>query len=146
ALERMGVSVKGKIVIARYGAGWRGLKPKLAQDHGAVGTIIYSDPRDDGYSIDDPYPKGASRPPQGFQRGSVADMTLYPGDPTTPGYGSTKDAKRLSREDAPTILKIPTLPMSYGDATVLLKALDGPVAPAAWRGSLPITYHVGGGE
>jgi N-acetylated-alpha-linked acidic dipeptidase len=146
ALERLGISVKGKIVIARYGAGWRGLKPKLAQDHGAVGTIIYSDPRDDGYSIDDVYPKGAARPPQGFQRGSVADMTLYPGDPTTPGYGSTKDAKHLPREEAPTILKIPTLPMSYGDATVLLKALQGPVAPAAWRGSLPITYHVGGGD
>ena len=146
ALERLGLSVKGKIVIARYGAGWRGLKPKLAQEHGAVGAIIYSDPRDDGYSNDDVYPKGAARPPQGFQRGSVADMTTFPGDPTTPGYGSTKDAKRVARADAPTILKIPTLPLSYGDATKLLQALDGPVAPAAWRGSLPITYHVGGGE
>jgi N-acetylated-alpha-linked acidic dipeptidase len=146
ALERLGVSVKGKIVIARYGAGWRGLKPKLAQEHGAVGCIIYSDPRDDGYATDDVYPKGAARPPQGFQRGSVADMTTYPGDPTTPGTGSTaKDVKRLSREEAQTILKIPTLPLSYGDATVLLKALDGPVAPPAFRGSLPITYHVGGG-
>ncbi|MBW8813948.1 MAG: M28 family peptidase [Caulobacterales bacterium] len=144
-LERLGVSVKGKIVIARYGAGWRGLKPKLAQEHGAIGCIIYSDPRDDGYSVDDVYPKGGSRPPNGFQRGSVADMTTFPGDPTTPGYGSTKDAKRVSREDAQTILKIPTLPISYGDATQLLKALDGPVAPAGWRGSLPITYHVGGG-
>ncbi len=144
ALERMGVSVKGKIVIARYGAGWRGLKPKLAQEHGAVGCIIYSDPRDDGYSIDDVYPKGAARPPQGFQRGSVADMTLFPGDPTTPGYGSTKDARRTPRDEAPTILKIPTLPISYGDATVLLKSLDGPVAPPSFRGSLPITYHVGG--
>jgi N-acetylated-alpha-linked acidic dipeptidase len=146
ALERLGVSVKGKIVIARYGQGWRGLKPKLAQEHGAVGAIIYSDPRDDGYSVDDAYPKGAARPSQGFQRGSVADMTLFPGDPTTPGYGSTKDAKRVAREDAPSILKIPTLPISYGDAQVLLSALDGPVAPAAWRGGLPITYHVGGGE
>ncbi|WP_293678696.1 transferrin receptor-like dimerization domain-containing protein [uncultured Phenylobacterium sp.] len=144
ALERMGVSVKGKIVIARYGAGWRGLKPKLAQDHGAVGCIIYSDPRDDGYSVGDPYPQGASRPPQGVQRGSVADMTTYPGDPTTPGYGSTKDAKRVARADAVTILKIPTLPISYGDATVLLKSLDGPVAPAAFRGGLGLTYHVGG--
>jgi N-acetylated-alpha-linked acidic dipeptidase len=143
-LERLGVSVKGKIVIARYGAGWRGLKPKLAQEHGAVGCIIYSDPRDDGYSVDDVYPKGGARPPQGFQRGSVADMTTFPGDPTTPGYGSTKDAKRVAREDAATILKIPTLPISYGDATELLKSLDGPVAPAAWRGSLPLTYHVGG--
>lgn len=146
ALERMGVSVKGKIVVARYGQGWRGLKPKLAQDHGAVGCIIYSDPRDDGYSTDDVYPKGAARPPHGFQRGSVADMPLYPGDPLTPGVGATKDAKRLTREEAPTILKIPALPISYADAQVLLQALDGPVAPANWRGSLPITYHVGGGE
>jgi N-acetylated-alpha-linked acidic dipeptidase len=89
ALERMGVDVKGKIVIARYGQGWRGLKPKLAQDHGAVGCIIYSDPRDDGFSVDDAYPKGAARPAQGFQRGSVADMPLYPGDPLTPGVGAT---------------------------------------------------------
>lgn len=146
ALERMGVSVKGKIVIARYGQGWRGLKPKLAQDHGAVGAIIYSDPRDDGYSVDDAYPKGPARPAQGLQRGSVADMTLFPGDPTTPGYGSTQDAKRTPRAESPTILKIPALPISYGDAQVLLQALDGPVAPPAWRGSLPITYHVGGGE
>ena len=146
ALERLGISVKGKIAIARYGAGWRGLKPKLAQEHGAVGAIIYSDPRDDGYSTDDVYPRGAARPPGGFQRGSVADMTTFPGDPTTPGYGSTKDAKRVSRQEAETILKIPTLPISYGDAQVLLKALTGPVAPAAWRGGLPITYHVGGGD
>ena len=144
ALERMGISVKGKIAITRYGAGWRGLKPKLAQDHGAVGCIIYSDPRDDGYSQDDVYPKGAARPPHSFQRGSVADMTLYPGDPLTPGVGATKDAKRLTREEAKTILKIPTLPISYADAQVLLQALDGPVAPASFRGSLPITYHVGG--
>src|SRR5207248_4064249 len=98
-LQRLGVSVQGKIAIARYGQGWRGLKPKLAQDHGAVGCIIYSDPRDDGYSTDDVYPKGAARPPHGFQRGSVADMTLYPGDPLTPGVGATKDAKRLDRKD-----------------------------------------------
>lgn len=146
ALERLGVSVRGKIVIARYGAGWRGLKPKLAQEHGAVGAIIYSDPRDDGYSVDDVYPKGAARPANGFQRGSVADMTVFPGDPTTPGYGSSKDAKRVPREQAETILKIPTLPLSYGDAQVLLKALDGPVAPPTFRGSLPITYHLGGGD
>jgi N-acetylated-alpha-linked acidic dipeptidase len=145
-LKRLGVSVKGKIVIARYGGGWRGLKPKLAQENGAVGAIIYSDPRDDGYATDDVYPKGAARPPGGFQRGSVADMTVFPGDPTTPGYGSTKNAKRVAREDAATILKIPTLPLSYGDAQKLLSALDGPVAPPAWRGSLPITYHVGGGD
>ncbi len=146
ALARLGVSVKGKIVIARYGAGWRGLKPKLAQEHGAVGAIIYSDPRDDGYSTGDVYPNGPARPPQGIQRGSVADMTIFPGDPTTPGYGSTPAAKRVARADAQTILKIPTLPLSYADATVLLKALDGPVAPASFRGSLPLTYRVGGGE
>jgi N-acetylated-alpha-linked acidic dipeptidase len=145
-LERMGVSVKGKIVIARYGGGWRGLKPKLAQDHGAVGCIIYSDPHEDGYSVDDPYPKGPARPPHGFQRGSVADMTLYPGDPLTPGVGATADAKRLTRAEAKSILKIPALPISYADAQVLLASLDGPVAPASWRGSLPITYHVGAGQ
>ncbi|MBX3484021.1 transferrin receptor-like dimerization domain-containing protein [Phenylobacterium sp.] len=144
ALERLGVSVKGKIVIARYGGGWRGLKPKLAQEHGAVGAIIYSDPRDDGYATDDVYPKGPARPPQGFQRGSVADMTLFPGDPSTPGYGSTKDARRLTREESPAVLKIPVLPIGYGDAEVLLRSLDGPVAPASFRGALPITYHVGG--
>lgn len=144
ALERMGVGVKGKIVIARYGGGWRGLKPKLATDHGAVGCIIYSDPRDDGFSVDDAYPKGAGRPSQGFQRGSVADMTIAPGDPLTPGAGATEDAKRLTREEAPTILKIPVLPISYGDAEKFLTALEGRVAPANWRGGLAITYHVGG--
>ncbi len=143
-LERMGVSVKGKIVIARYGAGWRGLKPKLAQDHGAVACIIYSDPADDGYSTEKTYPDGPARPPQGFQRGSVADMPLYPGDPLTPGIGAVKGAKRLARSAAPTILKIPALPISYADAQVLLASLDGQVAPANWRGTLPITYHVGG--
>jgi N-acetylated-alpha-linked acidic dipeptidase len=146
ALERMGVSVKGKIVITRYGGGWRGLKPLLAQMHGAAGALIYSDPKDDGYATDDAYPKGAARPPQGFQRGSVADMPLYPGDPLTPGYGSTKDAKRLDRKDAITILKIPCLPISYADAQVLLQSLGGAVAPANFRGSLPITYHVGGSD
>jgi len=145
ALERLGIDVKGKIVIARYGAGWRGLKPKLAQDHGAIGCIIYSDPADDGYGQDKPYPDGPARPPQGIQRGSVADMPLYAGDPLTPGVGATRDAKRLKREDAQVILKIPVLPISYADAEPLLKALDGAVAPKAWRGGLAITYHVGPG-
>ncbi len=144
-LERLGISVQGKIVIARYGQGWRGLKPKLAQEHGAVGCIIYSDPRDDGYSADDAYPKGPARPANGFQRGSVADMTLYPGDPLTPGVGATANAKRLTRETSPALLKIPVLPISHGDAQHFLAQLDGRVVPAAWRGSLPITYHVGGG-
>ncbi len=145
ALERRGISVKGKIVIARYGAGWRGLKPKLAQEHGAVGCIIYSDPKDDGYYDDDVYPKSGQRPAQGIQRGSVQDMTTYPGDPLTPGVGATKDAKRLTREEAKTILKIPTLPISYGEAQHFLAALGGPVAPTEARGALPITYHSGPG-
>jgi len=145
-LERMGVSVKGKIVIARYGAGWRGLKPKLAQEHGAVGCIIFSDPRDDGYATEDVYPKGPARPANGVQRGSVADMTQYPGDPLTPGIGATADAKRLAIADSPVILKIPVLPISYGDAEHFLAALGGRVAPPNWRGSLPITYHVGGDD
>jgi N-acetylated-alpha-linked acidic dipeptidase len=143
ALERMGVSVKGKIAIARYGAGWRGLKPKLAQEHGAVGCIIYSDPHEDGYATNDVYPKGGARPSQGFQRGAVVDMTSYPGDPLTPGVGATEKAVRLKREDAATILKIPVLPISYGDAQHFLGALEGNVVPGNWRGSLPITYHVG---
>jgi N-acetylated-alpha-linked acidic dipeptidase len=143
-LERMGVSVKGKIAIARYGRGWRGLKPKLAQDHGAIGCIIYSDPHEDGYDQDDVYPKGPARPAQGFQRGSVADMPIFPGDPLTPGIAATKDAKRLTVAEAPTILKIPVLPISYGDARHFLETLDGRVVPRSWAGSLPITYHVGG--
>jgi len=143
ALERMGISVKGKIVIARYGAGWRGLKPLLAQQHGAVGCIIYSDPADDGYATGAAYPEGPARPPQGIQRGSVQDMTIYPGDPLTPGVGATADAKRLTREEAKTILKIPALPISYADATVLLQSMTGRVVPGNWRGALPITYRVG---
>ncbi|MEA2946822.1 MAG: hypothetical protein QOI40_2152 [Alphaproteobacteria bacterium] len=143
ALQRMGVDVKGKIVIARYGAGWRGLKPRLAADHGAVGCIIYSDPADDGYGHDATYPQGPERPPQGIQRGSVVDMTLYAGDPLTPGVGATKDAQRLTRETAPSLLHIPALPISYADAKVLLSALGGQVVPKNWRGALPITYRVG---
>lgn len=144
-LARHGISVKGKIVIARYGGGWRGLKPKLAYEHGAIGCIIYSDPADDGYASDDTYPKGGSRPADGVQRGSVADMPVYPGDPTTPGYGSTPDAKHLPISESITILKIPVMPISYADAQPLLAALDGPVAPPNWRGALPITYHMGPG-
>ena len=145
-LQRRGIDVRGKIVITRYGGGWRGLKPKLAQQHGAVGCLIYSDPQNDGYSIGDVYPKGGWRPADGVQRGSVADMQVYPGDPLTPGIGSTADATRLAIEDAKTLLKIPVLPISYADATPLLKALGGPVAPANWRGALPITYHIGPGD
>ncbi|MGA2190719.1 MAG: M28 family metallopeptidase [Steroidobacteraceae bacterium] len=144
-LERRNLSVKGRIVIARYGGGWRGLKPKLAYEHGAVGCLIYSDPRDDGYGAGDTYPRGGYRPRDSVQRGSVQDLTLYSGDPLTPGVGSTPDAKRLALADARTILKIPVLPISYGDAEPLLEALGGAVAPARWRGGLPITYHLGPG-
>jgi N-acetylated-alpha-linked acidic dipeptidase len=144
-LQRLGVSVKGTIVIARYGGGWRGLKPKLAYEHGALGCVIYSDPGNDGYAIDKTYPAGPMRPPRGLQRGSVSDVSLYPGDPLTPGVPATKNAKRLKISAAPTILKIPTLPISYADAQVFLAGLGGPVAPPSWRGSLPITYHVGPG-
>jgi N-acetylated-alpha-linked acidic dipeptidase len=144
-LARRGIDVKGKIVIARYGQGWRGLKPKLAYEHGAVGCLVYSDPRDDGYAEGDTYPKGGWRPPSGVQRGSVADMPIYPGDPLTPGVGSTKNAKRLPIAQAKTILKIPVMPISYGDAQPLLAALAGPVAPPNFRGALPITYHLGPG-
>ncbi|HEY8328269.1 MAG TPA: transferrin receptor-like dimerization domain-containing protein [Rhodanobacter sp.] len=142
-LARRGIDVRGKIVLTRYGGGWRGLKPKLAQQHGAVGCLIYSDPHDDGYAKGDVYPQGGWRPAQGVQRGSVADMQVYPGDPLTPGTGSTAGAKRLPLKDAATLLKIPVLPISYADATPLLQALTGPVAPAGWRGALPLTYHVG---
>ena len=145
ALQRMGLDVRGKIVIARYGAGWRGLKPKLAQEHGAVGCIVYSDPADDGYGAGDPWPKGAFRPERGIQRGSVQDLPVAPGDPLTVGYGSVEGAPRIARADAKTILKIPAVPISWGDAQVFLRALGGPVAPKSWRGALPITYHVGGG-
>ncbi len=144
ALDRMGISVKGKIVIARYGGSWRGIKPRLAQEHGAIGCIIYSDPKDDGYYQGDTYPKGAFRNEYGVQRGSVEDIPLYPGDPLTPGYGDTKNAKRLDRKDAPNLLKIPVLPISWHDAKPLLEAMTGPVAPEKWRGALPITYHVAG--
>ncbi|MFA5669299.1 MAG: M28 family metallopeptidase [Balneolaceae bacterium] len=144
-LEKRGISVKGKIVIARYGGSWRGIKPKLAYEHGAVGCIIYSDPIDDGYGQGDTYPEGSWRPEDGVQRGSVMDMPVRPGDPLTPMRGATKDAKRLSIEDSETILKIPVLPISYADALPLLEAMDGPVAPPSWRGALPITYHMGPG-
>jgi N-acetylated-alpha-linked acidic dipeptidase len=144
-LEQRGVSVKGAIVIAKYGGSWRGIKPKVAAEHGAIGCLIYSDPGDDGYNDGDVFPKGPMRPPQGVQRGSVADMPVYPGDPLTPGVGATKDAKRLTVAQATTITKIPVLPISYGDAQPLLTALGGPIAPSAWRGGLPITYRLGAG-
>jgi N-acetylated-alpha-linked acidic dipeptidase len=143
-LDRMGVSVKGAIVISRYGSGWRGIKPKVAAEHGAIGCIIYSDPKGDGYFYGDDYPTGGWRPKEGVQRGSVMD-TDYPGDPLTPGIGAVPGAKRLEIKDAKTITKIPVLPISYADAQPLLAALRGEIAPEGWRGGLPITYHVGPG-
>ena len=143
-LDRLGISVAGAIVIARYGAGWRGTKPKVAAEHGAVGCIIYSDPEGDGYHRGDEYPAGGWRPREGVQRGSVMD-TDYPGDPLTPGVGATADAKRLAIKEVTTITKIPVLPISDADALPLLSALSGTVAPEDWRGALPITYHIGPG-
>lgn len=144
ALARTGVDVRGKIVIARYGKGWRGLKPRLAQEHGAVGCIIYSDPRDDGYFQDQAYPDGPARNQWSVQRGSVANFALYPGDPLTPGVGAVEGATRIPLEQAASVLKIPTIPVSWGDAQPFLAALEGPLAPQDWRGALPLTYRVGG--
>jgi N-acetylated-alpha-linked acidic dipeptidase len=145
-LDRLGISVKGAIVIAKYLHSWRGVKPKVAAEHGAIGCIIYSEPQDDGYTQDNVFPAGPMRPADGVQRGSVMDFAANsPGDPLTPGVGATPDAKRLALKDAKSITKIPVLPISYGDAQPLLAALAGPMAPEEWRGSLPIPYHVGPG-
>ena len=144
-LERRGVSVKGAIVIARYGHSWRGIKPLVGAEHGAVGCIIYSDPRDDGYAGGAVFPKGPWRPAEGVQRGSVQDSAIFMGDPLTPGVGATADAKRVPLKDAQTLTKIPVLPISYADAQPLLAAIGGPVAPREWRGGLPITYRIGPG-
>ena len=144
-LERHGIDVSGKIAIAKYGKSWRGIKPKLAGEKGAIGTIIYSDPADDGYARGDVYPQGPFKHESGVQRGSVMDMPTYPGDVLTPGVGATERARRLRREDAPTITKIPVLPMSWRDALPLLSAMGGAVVPGEWRGALPITYHLGPG-
>jgi len=144
-LKELGVDVKGKIVIARYGAGWRGIKPKVAYEHGAIGCLIYSDPRDDGYYAGDVYPGGPYRPEFGAQRGSVMDMPVHAGDPLTPGWGSEPGGKKNRIEDSQTILKIPVLPVSYGDAAPILRQLKGQVVPNEWKGALPFTYHVGPG-
>ncbi|WP_090656821.1 M28 family metallopeptidase [Parafilimonas terrae] len=142
-LAEIGIDVKGKIVIAKYGRSWRGIKPKVAQEHGAVGCIIYSDPGDDGYARGDVYPKGAFKNEYGVQRGSVMDMPIYPGDPLTPNIGADSAAVRIKREDAINLLKIPVLPVSYHDAKPLLESLEGQVVPAGWQGGLPFTYHIG---
>ena len=144
-LERYGISVKGAIVMARYGESWRGIKPKVAAEHGAIGCLIYSDPKDDGFSVGEVFPKGPMRPADGAQRGSVMDMPVYPGDPLTPGVGATPGARRLAIKDATTLTKIPVMPISYADAQPLLASLTGAVVPADWRGGLPITYRFGPG-
>jgi N-acetylated-alpha-linked acidic dipeptidase len=144
-LERHGISVEGKIVLAKYYGSWRGIKPKVAAEHGALATIIYSDPADDGFTRGDTYPAGGFRSAGSVQRGSVMDMPLYPGDPLTPGIGSTRGAKRLKLKDAPTLTKIPVLPISYADAKPLLAALGGPVAASEWQGGLEFPYHLGPG-
>ncbi len=144
-LDSLGISVRGKIVIARYGQSWRGIKPKVAAEHGAIGCIIYSDPRDDGYFVDDVYPTGSMRPGTGVQRGSVMDMPVYPGDPLTPGWASVAGGRKLAPAEAVTLLKIPVLPIGYDDALPLLRAMKGATAPESWRGALPITYHIGPG-
>ena len=146
-LDRLGISVKGAIVIAKYGNSWRGIKPKVAAEHGAIGCLIYSDPADDGYAVDNVFPQGPMRPSDGVQRGSVLDFpSNSPGDPLTPGVGAKSDVKRLAIKDAPSLTKIPDLPISYSDAQPLLAALEGPMAPKEWRGGLPISYHVGPGK
>jgi len=145
-LDRLGISVKGAIVIAKYYHSWRGVKPKVAAEHGAIGCLIYSEPQDDGYTRDVVFPQGPMRNPDGVQRGSVMDFaSASPGDPLTPGVGATADAKRLSLKEAKSLSKIPVLPISYGDAQPLLAALKGQMAPDEWRGTLPIPYHVGPG-
>ena len=142
------ISVKGKIVIVRYGKNFRGVKAYVAQQHGAAGVIIYSDPADDGYFQGDIYPDGPYRPETGVQRGSIQYLFKYPGDPTTPGIASTSDLpadKRIPLADAANQPKIPTTPLSYRDAAPILQALSGPESPHAWQGALPFTYHMGPG-
>ena len=144
-LREMGIDVRGKLVLARYGASWRGIKPKVAAENGAIGCLIYSDPRDDGFFQGDVYPKGSYRPPQGAQRGSVMDMPVYPGDPLTPGKPALDPNRAPDPKQAATVTRIPVMPISYGDAEPMLRALGGPVAPEPWRGALPLTYHIGPG-
>jgi N-acetylated-alpha-linked acidic dipeptidase len=145
ALEKLGVDVKGKIVLARYGGSWRGIKPKVAAEHGAIGCIIYSDPHEDGFFQGDVYPDGPYRGWGMIQRGSVMDMPHYPGDPSTPDRPSKEGVDRLAMDQIKTFSPIPVQPMSYRDGFEILKRLAGPVAPMGWRGALPTTYHTGPG-
>ena len=144
-LDSLGVSVRGKIVLAKYGRSWRGIKPKIASERGAIGCLIYSDPEDDGFVQGEVMPKGKWRPEWGVQRGSVMDMPTYPGDPLTPFQAAKGDVKRLPLDKVPTLQKIPVLPISYGDALPILRNIEGPIAPDSWKGGLAITYHIGPG-
>jgi N-acetylated-alpha-linked acidic dipeptidase len=144
-LKEMGVDVRGKIVLVRYGENFRGVKAHMAQETGAAGMLIYSDPMDDGYFRGDVYPNGPWRPDTGVQRGTIAYGFEHPGDPTTPGWPSTPDAKRISPQASPDIPKIPATPLSYHDASPILRALGGTQSPREWQGALPFTYHLGPG-
>jgi N-acetylated-alpha-linked acidic dipeptidase len=147
-LQEMGIDVKGKIAIVRYGMNFRGVKPYVAEQFGAVGVLIYSDPWDDGYFKGDPYPKGPMRPPTAVQRGSIQYLSRYPGDPTTPGIASLPDlpdSQRTPADKATDLTKVPTTPLSYQDATPIMSYLGGPESPRDWQGALPFTYHVGPG-
>ncbi len=144
-LARYGIDVAGKIVIAKYGGSWRGIKPKVAAEHGAIGCLIYSDPADDGYARGDVYPDGAFKHETGVQRGAVMDLPLRAGDVLTPFEGADKRARRLDLDEVETLTRIPVLPISWADALPLLRAIGGPVTPHGWRGALPITYHLGPG-
>src|SRR5271155_1692911 len=145
ALDSLGVSVEGKIALTRYGHGYRGIKTKLAEEHKALGLVLYSDPQDDGYMAGDSFPHGPWRPMSGIQRGSVLYTEIYPGDPLTPGIAATPDAKRLSPSDAANLPHIPTLPINSQDAAAILQNLGGPHVPKDWQGGLPFTYHAGPG-
>jgi N-acetylated-alpha-linked acidic dipeptidase len=143
-LQKAGVDTKGKIVLVRYGNSFRGVKAKVAEDHGAVGCIIYSDPADDGYMQGDVYPKGPWRPEASGQRGSVQFLFDYPGDPLTPGKPAIPGVARLKPEEATDLTKIPVQPIAYDVARKLIAPLKGPVRPRGFQGGLPFAYHIGG--
>ncbi|MBX7220861.1 MAG: M28 family metallopeptidase [Blastocatellia bacterium] len=144
-LERLKIDVKGKIVLVRYGGGYRGVKAKVAEEHGAAGVLIYSDPKDDGFVRGDMYPRGPFRPDSAVQRGSINYIFQYPGDPLTPNQPATKDAARIKPEAAAPLPRIPCQPLSYKDAQPILGQIQGPNVPDAWQGGLPLAYHVGPG-
>ena len=144
-LAELGVNIRGKIALVRYGESFRGVKAQVAEEHSAAGLIIYSDPEDDGYMKGDIYPYGPMRPEQAIQRGSLLYIFRYPGDPLTPGYAASKSARRLKPEEATSLTNVPTLPISYGEAEKILKCLAGPEVPDDWQGGLPFRYHVGPG-